>query len=106
MVDFAIGGIHSIRGFNESTLFANQYAFATLEYRLLLEKNAFMAVFWENGFFEELEGEILTLNALGAGINFETSAGIFELSVAVGKQGENPLDFSSPKVHLGYISSF
>jgi hypothetical protein len=42
----------------------------------------------------------------GAGISFETSAGVFGVSLAYGKQLGNPIDFSAPKVHFGYVSLF
>jgi hypothetical protein len=42
----------------------------------------------------------------GAGLTFETKAGIFGLSYAVGKQNSNPLDFRSSKIHFGYVNIF
>ena len=42
----------------------------------------------------------------GAGLNFETKAGIFGLSYALGKQNNNPIDFKSAKIHFGYVNIF
>jgi hypothetical protein len=44
---------------------------------------------------------------LGVGMNFETKAGIFGISIAVGRQdiGQG-VDFRSAKFHLGYVSLF
>ena len=42
----------------------------------------------------------------GLGLSFEVQTGIFGISLAVGKLGESPFDFSSPKVHFGFINQF
>ncbi|MCB0664133.1 MAG: hypothetical protein KDC24_15415, partial [Saprospiraceae bacterium] len=42
----------------------------------------------------------------GAGLTFETRAGIFGLSYALGRQQGNPIDFRSGKIHFGYVSLF
>jgi hypothetical protein len=44
---------------------------------------------------------------LGAGLNFETKAGIFGISAAVGRRdvGQS-FDFRATKFHLGYVSLF
>jgi hypothetical protein len=43
---------------------------------------------------------------LGAGLSFETKAGIFVVSYALGSQFGNPISFRSAKVHLGISSLF
>ena len=40
------------------------------------------------------------------GGSFETKAGIFSLNYAVGKQLNNPIDFSSAKIHFGFLNQF
>ena len=42
----------------------------------------------------------------GGGINLETGAGIFNISVALGKSKYNPIDFKNTKVHFGLINYF
>ena len=43
----------------------------------------------------------------GAGMTFETRAGIFGISLAVGKRDKGePLDFRAVKFHIGYVSLF
>jgi hypothetical protein len=42
----------------------------------------------------------------GAGLNFETRAGIFAFNYALGKKNQNPIDFRAGKIHFGYISIF
>lgn len=42
----------------------------------------------------------------GAGLNFETGAGIFSLYYAVGRQFNNPVEFNKAKVHFGFVNYF
>jgi len=42
----------------------------------------------------------------GAGMSFETKAGIFSIMYALGKQFDNPIDMKSAKIHFGIISTF
>ena len=44
--------------------------------------------------------------SFGAGMSFETKAGIFSINYAVGKQFDNPILFSAAKVHFGFINFF
>ena len=43
---------------------------------------------------------------VGAGISFDTRAGIFSLNYAIGKQFNNPIDFKTAKIHFGFVSVF
>ncbi|MEL7426310.1 MAG: hypothetical protein AAFN81_25170, partial [Bacteroidota bacterium] len=49
---------------------------------------------------------VLWYQGIGAGITFETRAGLFGLSLAFGKQEGLAFDFGAPKVHFGYVSLF
>ena len=42
----------------------------------------------------------------GAGITFETKAGIFSINYALGQQMGNPTDFRAAKVHFGIVNRF
>ena len=44
--------------------------------------------------------------SFGAGISFETKAGIFSLNYALGKQFSNPIDLRSGKIHFGIVNQF
>ena len=43
---------------------------------------------------------------IGAGLNFETGAGIFGISTAVGKTRDIPFNLRNAKIHFGFISVF
>ncbi len=104
-----IGGNRLLRGFDEESIFATRYALATLEYRLLIGQNSYLYAFADYAYVEDKTAVRDITDrpyGFGAGITFETGAGLFGVSLAYGKQLDNPLDFSAPKVHFGYVSLF
>lgn len=108
-----IGGNRLLRGFDEEGIFATNYGLTTLEYRFLLSTDSYLYTFFD---LARVDNSSLNSNpaidpvvwyqGLGAGITFETRAGLFGLSLAFGKQGSLPFDFGAPKVHFGYVSLF
>ncbi len=106
---FRIGGIKTLRGFDEESIFASSYLVTTLEYRFILEQNSNVYLFYDYGFMERNERENYqsdTPYSFGAGISFETKPGIFSLSYALGSQFNAPIYFRTAKVHFGFISFF
>jgi outer membrane protein assembly factor BamA len=106
---FRLGGNRLLRGFDEEQFFATQYVVGTLEYRLLIGPNSFLYLFGDYGWLANRTAtldEVLQPFGFGSGISFETKVGIFGISLAVGRQKGVPIDFSSPKVHFGYVSRF
>ena len=108
---FRIGGARLLRGFDEQSVFARDYLLATAEFRLLLGGNAFLYGFVDAGRVNSRDKARPDLKidyplGFGAGVNFETRAGVFGLSLALGKSNGIPLDLGAPKVHLGYVSVF
>lgn len=110
---FRIGGNRLLRGFDEEFIFATNYTVFTLEYRLLLGRNSFLYAFGDLARVDATAANALPGSqpidfpyGLGAGITFETRAGIFGFSLAYGSRRDSPVDLSAPKVHLGYVSMF
>ena len=107
---YRIGGSRQLRGFDEESIFATAYAILTLEYRLLTGQNSHFYTFADWAWLEDSRsGEPTRYDrplGFGAGMNFETSAGIFSLGLAFGKRKNAPADFQNPKVHFGYVSLF
>ncbi|NRB64664.1 MAG: BamA/TamA family outer membrane protein [Saprospiraceae bacterium] len=107
---FRLGGNRLLRGFDEEFFFATSYAVSSAEYRFLLDRNAFLFAFGDYAWVENNQfktGETVDFPyGFGAGITFETSSGLFTLSLASGGQRGQPLDLSAPKVHLGFQSLF
>ena len=106
---FRIGGIKTIRGFDEESIFASSYLIGSLEYRFILEQNSNIYLFYDYGVLEKNERENYesdTPYSFGAGISFETKPGIFSLSYALGSQFGAPIIFRTAKVHFGFTSFF
>ena len=106
---FRIGGLRTLRGFDEESIYASSYVIPTIEYRFLFEKNSNLFVFGEGAWYEN-HSVISRYDdnpiSVGAGINFETKAGIFNLSYAIGKQQGNAFDLRIGKIHAGLTALF
>lgn len=106
---FRIGGNRLLRGFDEEIFFATGYAVATAEMRLLIGQNSRIYSFADLGRVEDQSSsgsDIFYAFGFGAGIALETKAGLLGLSLALGSRTDMPLDFSAPKVHVGYVGLF
>lgn len=106
---YRIGGTNLLRGFNEESIYTQHYAVATVEYRFVLDQNSYFYTFFDAAFvakkFEDKFSKDFPFG-FGAGIAFETKAGIFGVNYAVGRQQNNPIDFKTSKIHFGYVNIF
>ncbi len=106
---YRIGGLKTLRGFNEQSIYASSYGIGTLEYRYMIGKYDYLTLFGDFAYAENRAGGAFTSNwftGLGAGINFETRGGIFSLFYAIGKDDQNPFDVRTSKIHFGYVNRF
>ncbi len=106
---FRIGGLRSLRGVDEESIFASSFVIPTLEYRFLLEQNSALYLFADGAWYENASVNTYFNDipySFGAGISFETKAGIFSLNYALGKQFSNPIDLRSGKIHFGIVNQF
>jgi hemolysin activation/secretion protein len=106
---YRIGGLRTLRGFDEESLYASAFTIINIEARYLFERNSFVSLFWNGGWYES---EIVSSYnsdkpwGFGAGISFDSQAGIFSLYYALGKESGNPIDLKKAKIHFGYTSLF
>ncbi len=106
---YRIGGLRTLRGADEASIFASAYAIGTVEYRFVFEENSNFFVFADQAYWEDVtQDELLsdTPIGFGAGVTFETKAGLFSLTYALGRQFSNPIELRSGKIHFGFISLF
>jgi outer membrane protein assembly factor BamA len=106
---FQIGGYRLMRGFDEESIFASQYAVTTAEYRYLVGLNSFFFVFADGGWAQNKSVSVQTSNTylgIGLGMAFETRAGIFNISYANGKRNDLKFDLRQSKIHIGYLNYF
>ncbi len=105
---YRIGGLKSLRGVDEASIYCSSFAMGTAEYRFLFEENSNFFVFADQAWWEDQSQQLLTDTPLGFGVgtSFETKAGIFSLTYALGKQFSNPIELRGGKVHFGFTSLF
>ena len=104
---FRLGGITTLRGFNENTFFASSYAIASLEYRIYVANQSYFLVFADQGYLNnEVQGfefEDFPIG-FGMGLAIQTKGGLFKLIYSLGNAEEQPLGFQQAKIHFGLTS--
>lgn len=106
---FQIGGYRLLRGFDEESIYASQYAAGTVEYRYLIGRNSYLFTFIDGAWVRNNSTIANTQNVfLGAGLGMalETKAGIFNISYAAGKRDDAKLNLRQSKIHIGYVNYF
>lgn len=109
---YRVGGLRSLRGFNDNFFYASYYGISNLELRLLLEQAAqtqsYLYVFYDQAILgHQLAGHYQdTPLGLGLGLSITTDIGLFNFAYAIGKVRNQAIDFSLSKIHFGYISRF
>jgi len=105
---YRIGGFKILRGFDEQSIFSSSYNVFSLEYRYLLDQNAYLGAFWDFGSvintnnFNNLD----IYNGFGFSFSFASKAGIFNLAYALGKTNNESILFKNSKIHFGYSALF
>lgn len=103
---FRIGGINSIRGFNEESIFASLYSIANIEYRYAVNSSSYLFSISDLGYFEDqLNNTSQQLYSLGLGYAFSTNFGLLNLSYAIGKSNNQSFELNNSRFHIK-ISSF
>jgi hemolysin activation/secretion protein len=106
---FQVGGINTLRGFDEESIFASQYLIASIEYRYLIGPASYLFTFLDGANIQtrsmdtQFNGNFF---GMGMGLSFETKSGLFKLAYAVGKQPTSSLNFRESKIHFGFVSLF
>jgi outer membrane protein assembly factor BamA len=106
---YQIGGVTSLRGFDDRSIFTPYYGMVDLEYRYLISKNSYFYAF-VNAAVVQNDGHFVDAvdfpYGFGAGTTFETKVGLFGITYALGSQQGNPISFKNGKIHFGYVNYF
>ncbi len=101
------GGWNSLRGFNENSLLADSYFYGNLEYRYLINQDAFFDAFGQYG---QLQNKNLVKNpqlySFGFGFHFRLPIGLMSLQISNGSQFSQAIQFKQTKIHWGILSRF
>jgi outer membrane protein assembly factor BamA len=107
---FQIGGYRLLRGFDEESIYATQYAIATAEYRIRSSLNSYFFTFIDGGIVKNKYQNINLNNTFisaGLGMALETKLGLLNISYALGKRDDVKFNIrQSQKIHFGYVNYF
>lgn len=106
---YRLGGLKSIRGFNDNFFYASDYTINTLEFRQYIDETSYLLLFAEQSYlyYNVTDGKLLDYpTGLGAGVSFTSGPGIFSFVYAVGKSKQQQMSLNQSKIHFGYVSRF
>ncbi|MCL2131743.1 MAG: BamA/TamA family outer membrane protein [Lentimicrobiaceae bacterium] len=106
---FKIGGLKTLRGFDEQSIFASSYLILSNELRYILGKRSYFQLFFDIATLEKHTSAEYVFDApfgFGVGISFDTKAGIFAFNYALGREMNNPPRIASGKITFGYTALF
>ncbi len=101
------GGINSIRGFEENSLYASLYSVINTEYRYSLNPSIYIHSIIDGAYYEDDINQIKEkLFGFGFGLGLATKAGLFKLNYANGFVENQPFKFSNSKIHISLNAFF
>lgn len=108
---FRIGGFQLLRGFDEESIYSSRYGVGTIEYRYLVGRNSFFYGFADVGLTHapviSRPGVSHSYISGGLGLEFQTSAGLLQITYAIGKRDDVKFNWrNASKIHFGYINYF
>jgi outer membrane protein assembly factor BamA len=102
---FRLGGLRTLRGFNENTFFAQSYAVINIEPRLYSGGGSYLYLFTDVAYIQQKESFIEWPIGFGAGISLAMKNGIFNFAYALGKSNTQNFSPARAKVHIGFSST-
>ncbi len=110
---FRLGGLASLRGFNEWQFFVSSYAVVTTEYRVFTGDDAYVFLFADQGYYRRDRTPASSAarptdwpGGAGLGLTFSTGAGVFQFVYAVGRSADQTASLTRGKIHFGITGRF
>lgn len=105
---YRVGGLKTLRGFNENNYYASDFAVYTLEYRYFTDEFSYVMLFANQAYMHNKLNNNFTdwPIGFGTGISFSTKAGVFQFIYALGYAKDQPLSLNLSKIHFGLVSRF
>ncbi|MFY8021338.1 MAG: hypothetical protein ACOVP1_09080 [Bacteroidia bacterium] len=106
---FRIGGLKTLRGFDEQSIFANTYLLGNVEIKYLIPENSSFVLFYNKAYVQNNLVQINKITypeGLGAGMNIESEAGVFSLFYAMGSQSNKGIQLNNARIHFGFVNFF
>lgn len=106
---FRLGGLSTLRGFNDNFFFVSQYLLIRSEVQFYFQKQSYFFLFYDRS-FNRYESTKRTEDdqpfGFGLGAAIEMKSGILNMAYAIGEAKDQPLDTRLSKFHFGYILRF
>ena len=106
---FRLGGLNSLRGFNENQFYTSSYAVATAEFRQFIGADSYVFLFADQAYLRhDIKNDRYDdqPTGVGAGLSFRTAAGLFQFVYSIGQAKSQPFELKSSKIHFGLTSRF
>jgi outer membrane protein assembly factor BamA len=104
---FRLGGINSIRGFNENAIDASLYSVLNTEYRYRFNPGLYVHSIIDLGYVENQPQDLKEkLYSFGFGMGLMSKAGLLKIILANGNSEGQNVQFSNTKIHLSLTSRF
>lgn len=109
---FRLGGLATLRGFNEWQFFVSSYAVATAEYRVFTGDDSYVFLFADQGYYRRDRTPTSAARpqdwpaGAGLGLTFSTGAGVFQFVYAVGRASGQPPSLTKGRIHFGITGRF
>jgi hemolysin activation/secretion protein len=100
---FRIGGVNSIRGFNEQSIFTSNYTFFNIEYRFLTSQKSYLYSITDIGRIKENNKNLL---GFGLGYLFNTSNSQININTVIEKRSSKPINLESIKLIVNWKNKF
>jgi len=106
---YRLGGLKSLRGFNENFFFANNYIYFNFEPRFYFDTDSYFMIFANTG---RLENKINNVNPVdfiastGLGLSLQTEGGTFSFVIAQGNSNQQKFSLQQSRVHFGFTGKF
>lgn len=104
---FRLGGLKSVRGFEENSLIASSFYSLQTEIRYFLSSDLYVNSVLDYGYYQnELVNLKENLVSFGFGIGLNTKGGLLRLIFANGRSSQQKFNFQNTQVHLSLNTFF
>lgn len=102
---YRLGGLSTIRGFNEKTFFAKRFGMVRSELRSFFESQSYAYLFFDQLIYQRARASEYVFGT-GLGFVLATLSGQFSFALSVGQSDNQQISFNELRAHFGYVSRF
>lgn len=103
---FRIGGINSLRGFDEQALFTSKYSCVNSEYRYYTTTDNYLHTIVDFAWLENASNQGQFLHGLGLGYVFKRKNNLIHLGYVIGGDSNTALNLNNSRLLVKFLSIF